>query len=115
MDEKRRFKRLDLDVKIETSRIDEGAATTIRMVDVKVTDISREGIGFISPEKMEVGAIYNAELKIWTKETLHSIFKIVREKDVDGGHSYGAIFVGMNESDALKIQIYEMLEERDKT
>ena len=114
MDEKRRFKRLDLDVKIETSRIDEGAATTIRMVDVKVTDISREGIGFISPEKMEVGAIYNAELKIWTKETLHSILKIVREKDVDGGHSYGAIFVGMNESDALKIQIYEMLEERDK-
>ena len=53
MDEKRRFKRLDLDVKIETSRIDEGPATTVRYLDVKVTDISREGLGFISPEKME--------------------------------------------------------------
>ena len=76
MDEKRRFKRLDLDVKIETSRIDEGPATTVRYLDVKVTDISREGLGFISPEKMEVGAIYNAELTIWTKEVLHSIFKM---------------------------------------
>ncbi len=114
MDEKRRFKRLDLDVKIETSRIDEGPATTVRYLDVKVTDISREGLGFISPEKMEVGAIYNAELTIWTKEVLHSIFKIVREKETDGSWSYGAIFVGMNESDALKIQIYEMIEERDR-
>ena len=47
MDEKRSAKRLDLDVVIELSRIDDdNDVTTVKMESVEVADLSRNGIGF---------------------------------------------------------------------
>ena len=52
MEEKRKHKRLDLDVRIELERVDsEDGVTTLKYVHVDTTDISRSGIGFYCKHK----------------------------------------------------------------
>ena len=46
MEEKRKNKRLDLDVNVQLERLDEDGVTTLKFVHVDVTDISKSGIGF---------------------------------------------------------------------
>ena len=46
MEEKRKNKRLDLDVNVQLERLDEAGVTTLKFVHVDVTDISKSGIGF---------------------------------------------------------------------
>lgn len=113
MDEKRKFERLSLDVNVEIERIDSGDTTTIKYLTVNVTDISRNGIGFTTKNELQNGTVMQANITIWTKEVLHTIFKVVRAECIDGLWHYGCIFVGMREEDALKIQIYQMIQDRD--
>ena len=46
MEEKRKDRRLDLDVSIELERLDQGEMTTLKMMHVVVTDLSSSGMGF---------------------------------------------------------------------
>lgn len=109
MEEKRKYERLPIDVKVELERIDQGDTTTVKYLSVDVTDISKTGIGFTSKTELKKDSVLKANVIIWTKEVLPTIFKIVRvSNDGDIWH-YGAIFVGMREQDALKIQIYQIL------
>lgn len=48
MEERRKHKRLDLEVRVELERLDEEGVTTLKYVHVEVTDISRSGLGFKS-------------------------------------------------------------------
>ena len=74
MEEKRRDRRLDLDVTLELSRIDEGdGVTTIKLVHVDVLDLSRSGIGFITKQELNVGSFYDTKLQIWTKDIIEAI------------------------------------------
>jgi len=110
MEEKRRNKRLDIDVKVEIERIDEANVTTVKYMEVEVTNISKTGLAFKVPGvEFEVGACFDARIQIWTKETIDSVFKVVRvNKGEDGVNEYGCIFVGMTDTDALKIEIYQL-------
>lgn len=56
MEEKRKHKRLELDVTVELERLDEDGITTLKYMHVDVTDVSRSGVGFISRKnwKLEV-------------------------------------------------------------
>jgi len=113
MEEKRRFNRLNISVEIETERIDQEDMTTVRYLKVKTVDLSKGGIGFESDYDFAIGATFTAYITIWTGEKLQTIFKVVRKNETENGTKrYGCIFVGMQESDALKIQIYEMLENK---
>ena len=47
----------------------------------------------------------------FTKETIEAVIEIVRCEEVDGTYHYGAKFIGMIESDALKIDIYQIFYE----
>ena len=112
MDEKRNSRRLDLDVTVELERIDDHkGVTTLKLVHVDITDLSKSGIGFSSKAALEIGSYYNTKLQIWTKETIESVIEIVRCEELDGVYHYGAKFVGMIESDALKIDIYQIFYE----
>ena len=109
MDEKRKAKRLDLNVDIELSRIDsDDGVTTVRMAHVDVVDLSRNGIGFYTKQQLAVGSFYNTKIQIWTKDIIEAIIKIVRCKEDEDGYHYGASFVGMIDKDALKIDVYQM-------
>lgn len=108
MEEKRKHKRLDLDVSVQLERLDEDGVTTFKYVHVDVTDISRSGIGFSSKQKLEVGTYYDTKIQIWTKEIVDAVVEIVRRADAEGGYHYGASFIGMTDTDALKIDIYQI-------
>ena len=110
MEERRKNNRLDISVEIETERIDQEDTTTVRYLNAHVTDISKTGIGFVASHNFEIGATFTAIITIWTSEKLQTIFKVVRKNQrEDGKYQYGCIFVGMQDTDILKIQIYEML------
>lgn len=109
MEEKRRHKRLDLEVRIELEHLDRDDITTLKYVNVNVTDISRSGIGFVSKSKLEIQTYYDTKIQIWTKEIVDAVVQIVRRQELpDGTYKYGGAFIGMTDTDALKIDIYQI-------
>ena len=110
MEEKRKHKRLDIDVKVEIERIDAENMTTIKYMTVDVVNISKTGLAFrVKDVQFDIGAFFDARIQIWTKETIDTVFKVVRTNDLgDGLYEYGCIFVGMMDTDALKIEIYQL-------
>lgn len=108
MEEKRKHKRLDIDVSIELERLDEDGITTLKFVHVDVTDISRSGIGFKANRELEVGTYYDTKIQIWTKEVVDAVVEIVRSEKTTDGYKYGGVFIGMTDTDALKIDIYQI-------
>ncbi len=113
MIEKRQYKRLELDVSVQLERLDEDEVTTLKYAHVDVTDISKSGIGFRSLKQLEVGSYYDTKIEIWTKEVVDAVVEIVREEKLpDGSYKYGAIFIGMSNTDALKIEIYQIFNDK---
>lgn len=113
MIEKRQYKRLELDVSVQLERLDEGEVTTLKYAHIDVTDISKSGIGFRSLKQLEVGSYYDTKIEIWTKEVVDAVVEIVREEKLpDGSYKYGAIFIGMSNTDALKIEIYQIFNDK---
>ena len=94
MEERRKHKRLDLEVMVELERLDEESVTTLKYVHVEVTDISRSGLGFKSKADLEI---------------VDAVIEIVRRDALpEGGYKYGCRFIGMTDTDALKIDIYQI-------
>ena len=109
VEEKRKDRRLDLDVSLELSRIDDvDGLTTVRLARVHVVDLSRSGIGFKTKQELEVCSFYNTKIQIWTKDIIEAIIKIVRCNKEGDEYHYGTTFVGMIDKDALKIDVYSM-------
>ena len=107
MEERRKHKRLDLEVMVELERLDEESVTTLKYVEV--TDISRSGLGFKSKADLEIGSYYDTRIQIWTKEVVDAVIEIVRRDALpEGGYKYGCRFIGMTDTDALKIDIYQI-------
>lgn len=107
MNERRKSNRRELISTLIVKRLDEGGdkETTIDIVDV-----SKSGIGFNCNELLEIGAVYEANLRIWTQEALHAFLEIVRVEKKGQGYNYGAIFIGMTGTDASRIEVYDTVE-----
>ena len=51
-------------------------------------------------------------IQIWTKEVIDAVIEIVRKQKMeDGTDKYGATFIGMSDTDAIKIDIYQVFRE----
>lgn len=111
MEEKRKHKRLDLDVTVQLERLDEEGVTTLKFVHVDVTDISKSGMGFNCKKKLEIGSYYDTKIQIWTKEIVDAVLEIVRMEERPDGYHYGGVLIGMSDTDALKIDIYQIFNE----
>ena len=104
--ERRRNKRLELTSRLIIKRLDNPDEQE-QEVAIEVSDVSKTGLGFYCTIPLEIGAVYEAYLTIWTKEVIHAFVEIVRiEKDEDA-FKYGGIFIGMPEMDAARIEIYD--------
>ena len=109
MEERRKNRRIELGAKLLIKRMDDSAEP--KEVNIEVTDVSKTGVGFICPVQLDMGAVYESFLTIWTKETLHTFLEIVRvDKKEEGRYEYGAIFIGMTEQDASRIATYDTIE-----
>lgn len=105
VDERRKCKRLDLESRILVKRLDGGNSMDELTIDVN--DISKSGIGFNCKKPLEIGAVYEAFITIWTKEVIHAFIEIVRIIKEPDTFSYGGIFIGMPEMDAARIEVYD--------
>lgn len=108
MEERRKSKRSQLTSTLLMKRLDSGKTEE---VDIDVVDVSKSGVGFTCKEPLMIGAIYEAYLTIWTKEVLHAVLEIVRIEKKEDTISYGAVFVGLPEMDAFRIETYQTVEE----
>lgn len=107
MDERRKAKRMDLQAKLLLKKLD-GTSTE---VEIEILDVSQSGIGFICDTKLNIGEMYDTDLKIWTGDIIHAIIEIVRKNGDDDSAIYGGHFVGMPEADWCRIRVYETYQE----
>ena len=110
MEERRRSKRTSLPSKLIMKEL--GGEN--KQVSIKIIDVSKSGIGFECKEQLQIGEVYETHLTIWTKEVIHAIIQVVRI-ELKGKHfAYGAIFMGMPDSDSARIEVYQTVEESRK-
>lgn len=107
MDEKRKAERTELVSRLVVKHLG-GDSSGVKEVAVEITDVSKSGVGFECTEKLEIGAVYEGFLTIWTKEVLHCFMEIVRiVKNDENSYTYGAIFIGMPDMDTKRIEVYQ--------
>ncbi len=106
MDERRKKERLGLSSRLVIKQLD-GQGT--HEVAIEVNDVSKSGVGFSSTEVLTIGAVYEGFLTIWTKEVLHAFIEIVRIEKKAEYYEYGAIFIGMPEMEASRIEVYQTI------
>ena len=108
MVERRRSKRRELNVKLLVKRLDSDLRDEL---DISVLNVSKSGIGFTSDELLDIGAVYESYLTIWTKEVIHCFIEIIRIEIKADCFEYGGIFIGMPDSDLQRIEVYNMVED----
>lgn len=111
MEERRKSKRMELQSKLIMKRLDGGEN---KEVTIDIIDVSRNGVGFSCKEALNIGAVYESYLTIWTQEVLHAFLQIVRIELQNDGYSYGAVFIGMPEMDASRIEVYQTISESNE-
>lgn len=108
MEERRKSSRRELVSKLIVKRLD--GSVENEEVEIDIVDVSKTGVGFTCDRALEIGAVYEAYLRIWTQEVLHAFVEIVRIEKKRAHFSYGGIFVGMPEMDAARIEVYDTIE-----
>lgn len=112
--ERRKSKRLRLDVAIQLECISDDVITTEKYLHVEVVNISTTGLAFKSKYELKNGSCYDTKLKIWTKEEIRTIIKIVRCEKEEDEYVYGCIFIGLPERETMKIEIYQLFHEKEE-
>lgn len=109
MEERRRSKRTELRSRLIVKRLD---GVEPEEVAIEVLDVSKGGVGFTCDEKLDIGAVYESFLTIWTQEVLHAFLQVIRIELRGDSFFYGASFVGMPEVDAARIEVYQSFHEQ---
>ena len=111
MDERRKNKRTELKSRLIIKRLD---GNDHKETAIEISDVSKSGVGFACNEALNIGAVYESYLTIWTQEVLHAFLQIVRIEMQGDGYAYGAVFIGMPEMDASRIEVYQTVSENEK-
>ena len=108
MQERRKNTRTELKSTLVVTRLDSNEKEEIT---IEIEDVSKNGIGFTCTEPLSIGNVYESYLTIWTKEVLHAFLQIVRIEMKGKAFQYGAVFIGMPEMDAARIEVYQTINE----
>lgn len=99
MQEKRRYKRLPIELKLEVSEVFKQDNDVIRDLNtaINVIDISKAGIGFSTSTYLPEGYYFNATIVLETSEQkILTVVKILhREQLNDTEYRYGCEFTGL--------------------
>ncbi len=110
MEDKRKHKRLALSGELILKQL--GGSGDAETAQIEITDCSRDGVGFSTDAQLTIGDNYEANLTLWTKEVLHVFVQIVRAAKIDDMFHYGGIFIGMPDSDKMRIEVYETVRDQ---
>lgn len=119
MPERRKSKRMDIDVRIKLNELESGimpkdTARNQEELEVEVVNISKDGLAFRCNEELVLHTFYDADIVLWTKESFQVVMEIIRvEKSEGESPLYGCRFVGILPADQLKIQIYDMVHDTE--
>ncbi len=114
MIEKRGSARMSLSAHLLLKNMGDEAARE-EAVKIEVLDVSKTGVGFICDVPLEIGAVYETHLKIWTDEVIHAFLKVVRiEQTKEERYTCGTIFIGLPEMNAKRIEVYDMLKRMEE-
>lgn len=97
-EEKRKSRRINVDMTLNISNIFRQDNVLIKDVDapIRVTNISKSGIGFESRAILPVGYYFNTKITLGDQDsTLYTVVKIVRLEDREEIMYYGCEFVGL--------------------
>lgn len=115
MEEKRKAKRMPINLSLEISNLYKQDYVHVININapIEVMNISKSGLGFSSESKLPLGYYFNASINLGNKETLHCVIKIIRSQPIDDKLTmYGCEFVGMAEILSFIFDAYDyMLEE----
>ena len=111
MEERRKSLRMEMPSTLSVKRLDGQA---VEELEIEIIDVSKTGVGFRCNSALTIGAVYEANLRIWTQEVLHAFLEIVRIEKKGLSYEYGAIFIGMPEMDATRIETYQTVMEELK-
>lgn len=99
MQEKRKFNRLPIKLKLEVSNLFKQDGVQIDSLDteIEVFDISKAGIGFMSTSKLPTDYYFNATIEFENNdEIILSVLKILYRTEIgDHGYRYGCEFIGL--------------------
>ena len=98
MQEKRKYKRVPVDMKLNISNLFKQDNVLIRNVDapIEVINISKAGIGFLSKAELPVGFYFNSKIQLGDSESvLYAVVRIVRVEKREDSNMYGCEFVGL--------------------
>ncbi len=115
MKEKRKSRRHEIDLKIRLRRLNGGTLEqNAEEETVELRDLSKRGLGFFSRRELEIGSFYDARIMLWTMESITAMFEIVRCQPEGDGYVYGGMFVALPETEAFRIDVYEMFQDAKK-
>ena len=97
--EKRRSKRMKAELNLRISSLFKQDNVLVRDINapIKVVDISKGGIGFISQSILPLGFYFNADIQLGDDDaSLYCVVKIIRREDrEDGSNLYGCEMIGL--------------------
>lgn len=114
--EKRRSKRTDINVTIQLKTLKSGAAeeNQAEKISVNVVNISKDGIGFKTVEKLQIDDLYDTQIVLSNGESFWSVIAITRIEDIgEEEYLYGCRFLGINAADQFRIEVYQALDEHN--
>ncbi|NLL92804.1 MAG: PilZ domain-containing protein [Clostridiales bacterium] len=96
--DKRRSKRLDVDMSLNISNLFKQDNILIGNIDapIHVVNISKNGIGFESEALLPIGYYFNAKINLGNQESsLYTVVQIVRTEKQESSMYYGCEFIGL--------------------
>ena len=110
INERRRYKRLPIVLKMEVDELFKQDNIVVKNlgVSIRVYDISKSGIGFVSEAVLPVGYYFRGTINLNNGDFIRVVMRIVRTQKVEKNlYAYGAEFVGLAPFLADKVDKYE--------
>ena len=99
MEEKRRSKRLPIQLELVVSKLFKQEALAEFDINnpIQVFDVSRLGIGFVTSNDLPLNYYFNAKLELGSPDnSLYCVVQIIRKtQKEDNLYSYGCEFIGL--------------------
>ncbi len=107
--ERRRFKRLPIELRLEVDEIFKQDNIVINHIgaSISVFDISKNGIGFMSEAELPVGYYFRGHINLGDGDFFRVVIQIVRSVTEDDKRIYGAEFIGLAPFLADKVDKFE--------
>lgn len=97
MDERRKSKRLPVDIRLFIEFLYKQDHVRLENVkeSIEVINISKTGLGFVSNHDLPLDFYFNAKIVIDNEKFFYSVVKIIRKDKQDDGFYFGCEFVGL--------------------